>query len=77
MARKLRVESKGAVNHVMSRGDHCEAVFLDGEDRKCSLGRLLFAGQDARRSGAISETLLTMGTACATVRVLDGIFPLG
>ena len=34
MARKLQVEFKGAVYHVMNRGDQCERVFVDEEDRR-------------------------------------------
>src|SRR5271170_1019921 len=34
MARKLRVEYRGAVYHVMNRGDRRESIFLDEEDRR-------------------------------------------
>jgi len=34
MARKLRVEYPGAVYHVMNRGDRCEPIFRDDEDRQ-------------------------------------------
>src|SRR6266446_3151208 len=34
MPRKLRVEYPGAIYHVMSRGDRCEAIFLDDVDRQ-------------------------------------------
>jgi hypothetical protein len=34
MPRKLRVEYPGAMYHVMSRGDRCERIFLDGTDRQ-------------------------------------------
>jgi REP element-mobilizing transposase RayT len=33
MARKLRLEYPGAIYHVMNRGDHREAIFLDDSDR--------------------------------------------
>jgi REP element-mobilizing transposase RayT len=33
MARKLRIEYPGAVYHVMSRGDHQEAIYRDDADR--------------------------------------------
>jgi hypothetical protein len=32
MARKLRVQYPGAIYHVMSRGDHLEVTFRDGQD---------------------------------------------
>lgn len=34
MARKIRIEYPGAVYHVMSRGDHQEAIFRDDQDRE-------------------------------------------
>jgi putative transposase len=34
MPRKMRVEYPGAIYHVMSRGDRCEAIFLDDVDRQ-------------------------------------------
>ena len=33
MPRKIRIEYPGAIYHVMSRGDHQEAIFRDAEDR--------------------------------------------
>ena len=33
MARRPRIEFSGASYHVMSRGDHGEAIFDDDEDR--------------------------------------------
>jgi hypothetical protein len=33
MPRKLRIEYPGAVYHVMSRGDHQEAIYRDDPDR--------------------------------------------
>jgi putative transposase len=41
MPRKLRMEYRGAIYHVMNRGDRREDIFLDGEDRQrflCTLG---------------------------------------
>jgi len=32
MARKLRVESPGAIYHLISRGDRREPIFKDDED---------------------------------------------
>lgn len=40
MARKLRVEYRGAIYHVMNRGDRREAIFRDDEDRKVFLTTL-------------------------------------
>ena len=40
MPRKPRVEYKGAVYHVMCRGDRQEAIFRDGTDRDLFLGTL-------------------------------------
>lgn len=34
MARPLRIEFKGAVYHVMARGNGGDAVFRDDEDRR-------------------------------------------
>ena len=34
MARKLRVEYPGAVDHVMNRGDRHEPIFRDNADRQ-------------------------------------------
>ncbi len=48
MARKLRVEYRGAIYHVMSRGDHREAIFRDAEDRKRFLATL---GEACRKTG--------------------------
>jgi putative transposase len=45
MARKLRVEFPGALYHVMSRGDHREAVFRDDADRWAFLETLAQACQ--------------------------------
>jgi REP element-mobilizing transposase RayT len=40
MARKLRVEYPGAIYHVMNRGDRCEPIFRDEEDRQRFLATL-------------------------------------
>jgi len=37
MARPLRVEYAGALYHVTSRGDGCEDIYLDTEDRELYL----------------------------------------
>jgi putative transposase len=37
MARKLRVQYGGAIYHVMSRGDHREAIFRSNQDRELFL----------------------------------------
>ena len=55
MPRKLRVEYPGAMYHrlrqpaarVMSRGDHCENIFLDDVDRQDFLKTLADACQKA------------------------------
>ena len=36
MPRKLRIEYPGAVYHVMSRGDHQEAIYRDDQDEMAS-----------------------------------------
>jgi putative transposase len=33
MSRPLRIEFPGAMYHVTSRGDRCESIFADDEDR--------------------------------------------
>ena len=40
MARKLRLEYRGAIYHVMNRGDRREPIFRDDEDRKRFLAAL-------------------------------------
>ena len=45
MPRKLRVEYPGAIYHVMSRGDRCEAIFLDDVDRQDYLKTLAEGSQ--------------------------------
>ena len=37
MARAMRVEYPGAVYHVLSRGDHGEAIYPDDRDREMFL----------------------------------------
>ena len=37
MARKLRLQYEGAIYHVMSRGDRCEDIFHDDQDRQLFL----------------------------------------
>ena len=41
MSRKLRIQSPGAMYHVMNRGDQREDIFRDGDDREkflCTVG---------------------------------------
>lgn len=40
MARKPRLEYAGAIYHVMSRGDHGEAIYRTDADRRCFLSTL-------------------------------------
>jgi hypothetical protein len=40
MARKLRIQYRGAMYHVMNRGDHQEVIFCDDDDRKLFLSTL-------------------------------------
>ena len=47
MPRKLRVESPGAIYHVMSRGDRREDIFLDDVDRQDFLKTLAEACHEA------------------------------
>ena len=48
MPRKLRAAYPGAVYHVMSRGDRCEAIFLDDVDRQDYLKSL---AEDCQKTG--------------------------
>lgn len=48
MARKVRIEYPGAVYHVMSRGDHQEAIYREDADRELFLKCL---GEAAGRTG--------------------------
>jgi REP element-mobilizing transposase RayT len=45
MARKVRIQSPGAIYHVMNRGDRREAIFEDDEDRERLLQTLTEACQ--------------------------------
>jgi putative transposase len=49
MPRKLRVEYPGAIDHVMSRGDRREVIFLDDVDRQDFLKTLAEACPRKRR----------------------------
>lgn len=40
MPRPLRVEYPGAIYHLMSRGDHGEAIFRDDTDRRAFVDTL-------------------------------------
>ena len=40
MPRSIRIQYEDAYYHVMARGNHREAIFLDDEDRKCFLATL-------------------------------------
>jgi len=44
MARKLRVQSAGAIYHVRNRGDRRELIFRDDPDRQRFLDTLAEAG---------------------------------
>ena len=57
MARKLRVEYRGAVYHVMNRGDRREAVFLDDLDRQRFLSTL---GEACDKTGWQVDALCLM-----------------
>jgi REP element-mobilizing transposase RayT len=48
MPRPLRVEFAGAIYHLMSRGDHREAIFRDDEDRQTFLRTL---GEACEKTG--------------------------
>lgn len=58
MARKLRVEYPGALYHVMSRGDHREAVFKDDQDRHCFVATLTEA---CEKTGWLVHAYCLMG----------------
>ncbi len=51
MPRKLRVEHTRAIDHVVSRGDRREDIFLDDVDRQDFLKTLARANPRARRAG--------------------------
>jgi len=48
MARKLRMEYAGAIYHVINRGDRCEPIFRDDQDRQRFLETL---GEACRKTG--------------------------
>lgn len=58
MARKLRIEFPGAIYHVMSRGDHQEAIFRDAKDRQTFLKTFTEAGE---KTGWIAHAYVLMG----------------
>jgi REP element-mobilizing transposase RayT len=58
MARKPRLEFEGAAYHVMSRGDHGEAIFSDDRDRLTFLKTL---GEACGRTGWVVHTYVLMG----------------
>jgi hypothetical protein len=47
MARKLRVEYPGALDHVLNRGDRREPIFKDDRDRKMAERLRLGSRNDA------------------------------
>ena len=58
MARKPRLEYAGAIYHVMSRGDHSEAVFRTDDDRMSFLATL---GEVCARTGWHIHAYVLMG----------------
>jgi hypothetical protein len=40
MARKLRIQYPGAIDHVMNRGGHQELIFSDDDDRSLSVSTM-------------------------------------
>jgi REP element-mobilizing transposase RayT len=58
MPRPLRVEFAGAIYHLMSRGDHREAIFLDDEDRQTFLRTL---GEACEKTGWRVHAYCLMG----------------
>jgi REP element-mobilizing transposase RayT len=58
MARKLRVEYPGAIYHVLNRGDRCEPIFRDVEDR---LKFLTTLGEACLKTGWPVQALCWMG----------------
>lgn len=58
MPRKPRVEYAGAVYHVMSRGNHQQAIFRTDQDREMFLGTL---GEVCRRTGWRVHAYVLMG----------------
>ncbi|MFT4693037.1 MAG: transposase [Verrucomicrobiia bacterium] len=58
MARQVRIEYPGARYHVMSRGDHQEAIYRDDEDRERFLGTLEECGA---KTGWLIHAYVLMG----------------
>jgi len=58
MARQLRVEYKGAIYHLMSRGDRNEPIFSDDEDRRRFVGTL---GEACAKAGWQVHAYCLMG----------------
>jgi REP element-mobilizing transposase RayT len=58
MARKLRIEYPGAVYHVMSRGDHQEAIYREDADRELFLKCL---GEACAKTGWQIHAYVLMG----------------
>jgi REP element-mobilizing transposase RayT len=58
MPRPLRVEFAGAIYHLMSRGDHREAIFRDDEDRQTFLRTL---GEACEKTGWQVHAYCLMG----------------
>ena len=64
MPRPLRIEFAGAIYHLMSRGDHREAIFLDDEDRQTFLRTL---GEACEKTGwQVHAPAFTAGQSGAT-----------
>ena len=57
MARKPRIEYEGAVYHIMSRGDHGEAIYVGGEDRNRFVESL---GELCKRTGWLIHAYVLM-----------------
>jgi len=58
MPRKLRIEYPGAVYHVMSRGDHQEAIYRDKKDREVFVSCL---GEVCEKTGWWVHAYVLMG----------------
>jgi REP element-mobilizing transposase RayT len=58
MARQIRIEYAGAVCHVMSRGDHQEAIFRDEADGESFLKCL---GEVCQKTGWQVHAYVLMG----------------
>ncbi len=57
MARELRLQYLGAIDHVMNRGDHWEVIFCDEEDRGLLLATL---GEGCQKSAWQVHSLCLM-----------------